>query len=40
MELHIAENYYHILGCCEATCSFHQIYFGNELQAEIAININ
>gem|GEM_PF-2960509 len=23
MELHVAENYYHTLGCCEATCSFH-----------------
>ena len=23
MELHVAENYYHALGCCEATCSFH-----------------
>jgi hypothetical protein len=20
---HVAENYYHSLGCCEATCSFH-----------------
>jgi hypothetical protein len=23
MELHVAENYYHTLGCREATCSFH-----------------
>jgi hypothetical protein len=23
MELHVAENYYYTLGCCEATCSFH-----------------
>jgi len=23
MELHVAENYYHTLGRCEATCSFH-----------------
>jgi hypothetical protein len=23
MELHVAENYYHTLGCCNATCSFH-----------------
>jgi len=23
MELHVAENYYHTSGCCEATCSFH-----------------
>jgi hypothetical protein len=23
IELHVAENYYHILACCEATCSFH-----------------
>jgi hypothetical protein len=23
MELHVAENYDHALGCCEVTCSFH-----------------
>ncbi len=24
MELHVAENQYHTLGCCVATCSFHR----------------
>ena len=27
MELHVAENYYHALGCCVATCSFHNSKF-------------
>ena len=25
MEIHVAGNYYITLGCCEATCSFHNL---------------